>query len=143
MRSADRTRSIAGAGLIAAGLAFGLLVFLHPEGLRAPAWVAYAAALAFVCAGILAFVGQSDSPRLQAWMAVALLMLMFAPAVWIAFGAGARECSVSLPYLFGVARGGSCRVAFAIASVMGLAMLVWAIRRALRAGKLRTPSRLP
>ncbi len=143
MDSVDRTRSIAGAVLIVAGVATASLVFLHPEGLRAPAWVAFAAALACVCAGILAILGQSGSPRLQAWMAVALLVLMFAPAVWIAFGAGARKCSFSLPYLSGLAHGWSCRLAFGLASVMGLAMVAWAIRRAIRAGKLHPPSRLP
>jgi hypothetical protein len=117
--------------LILVGAAFALLTYSYPEQLRAPAWVAYVAALAFVFGGVTAIAGQLNSPRLRAWAPVAVLVCLVVPGIWVAFGASIRQCSFNSVYLYGVADGWVCRAAFGIAAVIGLAMVLLAVRHAI------------
>lgn len=129
--SAGRTQYTPGIALILVGAAFALLTYSYPEQLRAPAWVAYVAALAFVFGGITAIAGQLNSPRLRAWAPVAVLVCLVVPGIRIAFGAGIRQCSFDSVYLYGFADGWACRTAFGIAAVIGLALVLLAVRHAL------------
>lgn len=120
-----RDAIIAAAACILAGLGVATMITLFPEGLKAPAWVAYAAAAAFVLCGFVII-----SADLRAWGAnraliVALLLAMFAPPAWIAFGAGERACRLG-GELFGIAATGlMCRVPFGVgALVLGWMMIV-------------------
>lgn len=131
----------AGAGIALAALGGGLavLAFVQPPGLHAPAWVVYAMALAFVFAGGLVVARVRRHDRLVAWLPVALLACMVVPPLWIGFGEGERRCGVAFAddmlRVFGVRSGLPCRIAFGIAAVLGLAMLVLAIRHAARSGR--------
>ncbi len=117
--------------LILVGAAFALLTYSYPEQLHAPAWVAYVAALAFVFGGVTAVAGQLNSPRLRAWAPVAVLVCLVVPGIWIAFGAGIRQCSFNSVYLYGFAHGWVCRAAFGIGAAIGLAMVLLAVRHAI------------
>lgn len=132
-----RQRRWAGWAALAAGLFTAWMVWRHPEGLRAPAFVAYAAAGAFALAGLSLVAGPRLRKVLQAWMAVALVLLLLTPPVWIAFGPGERRCSVSLAHgilqVFGIASESACRLAFGASAVLGLAILVLFVRQAVRA----------
>jgi hypothetical protein len=125
-------------GLLAAGagVAIALAVYLHPENLRVPAWVAYAAALAFFFAGCQLLARHHGQRLLQAWLPAALVACLVAPPLWIAFGAGPRRCgfelATSVLRLFGVRSDLLCRVGFGIGAVLGLAILLLAIHHALR-----------
>ena len=122
--------------LVLVGPALVLMIHLHPERLRAPAWVAYAAALAFSLCG-LALVAQQlrASRRLHAWLGVAVVAGLLTPFAWIALAGGGGECRVRL---LGIAMPGGawlCRAGFAVAAAMGVLILVLFVRQALRTPK--------
>ena len=121
-----------GLAMVAAALLLGVLVHAHPEKLQAPAWVAYAAVGAFGVAGLwlgLQALGLAHAAR---WLVCVLLALMTTIPGWVAFGTGARQCTV---VAFGLRAGASvplCRGAFGVATFgLGL-MLAAAVRSALR-----------
>jgi hypothetical protein len=65
--SAEPTRKQAiaiGCAAIALGAGSAAAIYLHPEGLRAPAWVAYAAVSTFVLAGAALLAGAFGARRL-------------------------------------------------------------------------------
>ena len=119
--------------MLLAGPAIGLMIHLHPERLRAPAWVAYAAALAFSLCGIALIAHRMRAPaRVHAWLGVALLTCLLTPFAWIALAAEDGRCRVRM---LGIDMPGGawlCRAAFAAAAAIGLLMLVLAVRQALR-----------
>ncbi len=119
---------LAGALAALVGLIAAFAIHARPEGLRVPAWVAYAAALAFVLAGLVIVAIETRRARLYAWLVVGLLAAMFAPAAWLAFGPGARACTLSIggfasPELM-------CRSIFGFGAIMLAFMLAVAIRAA-------------
>jgi len=118
-----------GLALVTLGLLSVVLIYSHPEKLRAPGWVAYSAALSFVCAGIMVFVHALVSPRVYAWLAVGLLSIMSLVPAWVAFGSGKRECQSALP-LFGEL---GCRIAFGVGAALMLCIVVLAVLLARRA----------
>lgn len=126
---------------IAAGAFVAWMIHRHPEGLRAPAFVAYAAAAAFVLAGVSLAAGERMRPFVQRWLGVVLVACLLTPAAWIAFGTGPRHCSVGVAngilQVFGAASETGCRVAFGVAAVLGVAILLLFVRQALRTGRDR------
>jgi hypothetical protein len=131
-------RGTVGAGIAAcaAGGALAVAAFLQPEKMNAPAWVVYAAALAFILAGALVVARARGYARLQAWLPVALLACLVAPPLWIGFGSGSRRCSIALlgnaVRLLGVRSDLPCRIGFGFAAVVGIGLLALAIRQAVR-----------
>jgi len=71
-------RKRSSAGLIgslcaAAGIAAAAGIHWHPEQLNVPAWVAYAACLAFVFAGLSVIAREFALGRLASWLVVAFM----------------------------------------------------------------------
>jgi hypothetical protein len=117
---APRARVLMGTLLVALGLLTGLVVLLHPEGLRAPLWVALAACGCFVLAGIAVALQAWMPGRLYSGFMVAVMALMMAIPLWIALGPGRRSCASSLPILPSEV---GCRAAFGV-SAMLIALMV-------------------
>lgn len=134
MSATPEQRVLAGILAILAGAGIALLVYLHPAGLNVPAPVVYLAALAFVFAGGLLLAQAGRHRRLQAWLPVALLACMVAPAIWLAFGG--QRCVAGSAFgalqVFGLGSELACRAGFGVASVVGLGMVAIAIRRAVQ-----------
>ena len=109
------------------GLAVCVLIYRHPEALRAPAWVAYAAASAFVLAGLVVLAIASDAPRVQSYIAAAVLLCVLVICARVAFGPGKRACTMSFSFLHANVSDAICRGAFGIGALLvtlGLALLV-------------------
>jgi hypothetical protein len=128
----QRPRSRVGWFVVLTGVLTALLVYTHPEGLEAPAWVAYAACIAFVFAGLSIVASSAAHSRAQTWLAIGCMAAMAVPGMWIAFWPGPRVCSVSIPFASGAVQGGVCRVAFGSGAVIVAVFVVWAVRRALK-----------
>jgi hypothetical protein len=122
----------AGAALLVLGVLVAVLVTLHPEGLKAPAWVAYLAAAVLVCGGGTALARVFGNPSLADALVCLLLGGMLAMAAWISLGAGARQC------VAGASRDAvselACRSAFGVSALVLGAMLLVAVRSWLRRG---------
>ena len=119
--------------LIAALLA--TLITLHPEGLKAPAWVAYLASATFALAGVLALSRAYSRHRLADGLVCAVLAGMLLIGAWIALGPGARQCVGRIPTTgaaVSTVSEAACRSAFAIGALVVAAMLVLAVRGWLR-----------
>ena len=129
-----RTQFIGAVVSVAAGLAVGFMIHLHPQGLRVPAWVAYVAAAAFVLAGLCLLAGAMEIPRLQQWLGIAVTLSMLVVSLWIAFGPGERECSMSIPFVQTVAPDALCRGAFGIGALLVALFVGLLVRRALSSG---------
>lgn len=129
----------AGVAIAALGSAVALLAYLQPQQMRAPAGVVYAAALAFVFAGWAVVARARGHDRLKAWLPVPLLVCMVAPAVWIAFGPGYRQCGVAamagMLRIFGTRSDLPCRLGFGVAAVVGCFLVLLAIRQAVRSSR--------
>lgn len=124
---------VVGAISALAGIGVALLVHLQPEKLRAPAWVAYAAAGAFFLAGVSMLAQAHGAPRRWlAWIALAVLACLLTPLAWIVVANPDGHCRANLLGWWIEAPAWSCRGGLAVALVVGLLMLVWAVRHALR-----------
>ena len=119
-----------GVALVVLSVAICALIYFQPQHLRAPAWIAYSACAAFGIAGLLLLAGAAGAKRTQNWLGVALALAMVLPGIWVAFGKGERECTVSLPFLQ-FASEALCRGAFAIGAVLGTGFLALYIRHAI------------
>ena len=126
-----RTQLIGAVTAVAAGLIVGYMIHFHPEGLRVPSWVAYVAASAFAFAGLCLFAGAAGISWLQRWLGIAVTLCLFVVSVWVAFGPGERECSMSIPFLQTVAPDALCRGAFGIGTLLVASFLGLFVRRAL------------
>ena len=115
-----------------AGLLTAAMIYLNPEGLHVPAWVAYVACAAFVFAGLTIMAHEFALHRAHTWLVFACVASLLVPGAWVAFGPGMRECSVSGPFLSGVGSDLVCRGAFGLGAVIVAAILVWIVVRALR-----------
>ena len=115
-----------------AGVLTAAMIYLHPEGLHVPAWVAYVACAAFVFAGLTITADEFALRRTHAWLVVACAASLLVPGAWVAFGPGVHECSVSAPFLSGIGSDLLCRGAFGIGAVIVAALLVWMVWRAFR-----------
>ena len=133
----------AGVAVAALGCALALLAFAQPRQMRAPAWVVYACALAFVFAGWIVVARAREHARLKAWLPVPLLACLVAPTVWIAFGSGHRHCGLDavrgVLRIFSTRSDLPCRLGFGVAAVVGLVLLLLSIRQAARSGRDPVP----
>ena len=140
-----RARGSVKAGLLVAGLGIALAVAMHlrPGQLRVPWWVADLAALAFVFTGWTMVAQALGQRRLQAWLPVVLLACMTAIPAWLAVGPGPRLCSVGVTNLllglFTVRTGLACRLAFGLAALACMGILLLAARQALRTTAAQPP----
>ena len=135
----DEGSVFAGAGIAALGAALALVAFLRPQELRVPPAVMYLCALAFVFAGWIVVARARNHPLLKAWLPVALVACMVAPAVWLGFGSGRRQCTLSavqsVVRIFGTRSDLPCRIGFAVAAVVGVAIVLLMLRQALRSSR--------
>src|SRR5262249_34412182 len=109
-----RQRLVFGLFLIAIGLATTALIFLQPQQLRVPAWVAYAAASTFPLSGVAVIAGALGATRLVSWLGVLVVAGLLVPGLWATFGPGPQKCSV---YVVGIGAEASdwvCRAGFGI-----------------------------
>ena len=119
--------------MVSLGVVLHGLMLAFPERLKVPASIGHLASGTFVLAGLLALANVFCSRKVRAWLTVALLTCMLLPAVWISFGAGPRTCSFKLGLLSGgLTDGGACRVAFGVGSVLGLVLVIVALRHAMK-----------
>jgi hypothetical protein len=129
-------RTAQGWFVAAIGVLTGATIYLHPESLEAPAWIAYAACACFMFAGLAIVASESGLQHLNAWLGVATVACLLTPGAWLAFGPGPRACSVSLPFISTVASEWMCRGVFGFGAILVALFLVWLIRRALRGQNL-------
>lgn len=122
----------AGFLMIAVGLLTAVVITLRPEALKAPAWLAYLAALAFVLAGCISLARAYQRPRLADGIVCLLLAAFAAIELWIAFGPGARHCMGRVAILGFRTSELSCRGVFAIGALIVGAMLFVAARSLVR-----------
>lgn len=118
---------------IAVGVGSAAGIYFHPQNLRAPAWVAYAAVSAFVFAGAALLGGALGAKRAVPWLGVLTTLGLLAPGLWVAFGPGGRECSFSLGFLSGPASELACRAAFGLGALLCIVFLGLLLTRAIRA----------
>jgi hypothetical protein len=129
-----RQRLTVGVAAAALGLAGAAAMYLRPESLRVPAWVGFSAMAAFIAVGGALIAGACEARRLEGWLGVLTVLGLVVPALWIAIGPGPMHCSVSLPFFTTAAADWLCRGAFGLGALLGLVILVLAVRRALRHG---------
>lgn len=125
------THAKAGIALTALGVALLGLMVAFPERLKVPAAIGYLTAGTLALAGLLALANAYCGRQARDWLAVALLSCMTLPSAWIAFGPGQRTCSARSGLGFHAAGDLVCRAAFGIESVLGVVLLLVAVRRAL------------
>jgi hypothetical protein len=129
MADPNRSQLLMAAATALMGVLVVTLIYLHPEGLRVPAWVAYVAGSAFVLAGLCILAVVIGAVWLQRLLGVAVALSLFVVGSWVAFGPGQRECSISLSFLQGVGPDILCRSAFAIGAILVGLVIVLAIHR--------------
>jgi hypothetical protein len=121
----------AGVVSILAGVATATLIYLHPEHLLVPGWVAYSACLAFVFAGWI-LLAQADSGRQHfRWLVVALVGTMIVPALWAALGTSSQTCSAAIAGIVFVPSDVVCRVVWGVSAVVLFVLFIWSIRWAM------------
>ena len=118
---------------IAAGVFVMVMVGSHPQGLRAPAWIGYAAGCAFILAGLTLVAGALRAPALQRWLGFAVAISLFTVSLWVAFGPGDRACALSMSFIQSVAPDAICRGAFGLGAVLVGLLIVVMLRRMLQA----------
>jgi hypothetical protein len=122
--------SQAKAGIAAVVFGFNVagLVYSQPEKLHTPAWVAYAAAVAFVLAGCSLVARAFGSSRAGDIFVCALLSVLTAIPAWIAWGGGSRRCIATGLGGSIVSSEALCRGSFGAAVVALGVMLAFAVR---------------
>lgn len=116
---------------ILVGLATATLIYLHPEQLLVPGWVAYSACMAFVFAG-WALLAQADSRRQRyRWLVVALIGTMLVPPLWAALGGSSQTCSAAIVGVVLVPSELICRVIWGVSAAILFVLFFWSIRWAL------------
>lgn len=135
-----KSGSAAWLGIVAilAGLGTAAGVHYRPEGLNAPAWVAYLACGVFVAGGASVLLRSAGRERLAAWVTFTIPVAFTVIAGWIAFGPGARSCTASMPFLTTAAGDGTCRTVFGVSALLCAAMTALFARGLLR-GEARDP----
>lgn len=128
--ASPQDRAIAGVAAVIVGVVVAVQASQASPS-EAPAWVGYAAGVAFAAAG-LAILAQGRSPRVQRWLGLLAVAGLFVPGAWVAFGPGPRECAVSLPFLSAVAPELLCRGAFGLGIVLVAVLLALAAAQAIR-----------
>jgi len=126
-----RQRLVIGLLLIAMGVATAAVIFLQPQQLRVPAWVAYAAVSTFPFGGVALIAGALGAKRLVSWLGIFVVVGLLVPFLWVTFGPGPQEWSVSIGNIGGEASNWVCRIGFGLGSILGLVILVFVIRDAI------------
>lgn len=125
------TRQVAlGCAIAGVGLVTAWIVHTHPERLRAPIWLVFAACSCFVIAGAAVALRPFSSRRAYAWAMAVLLAVMTAIPGWIAFGPGERHCASSL--FVPLAEFG-CRIALGVSAAIMAGLTVIAVALAHKA----------
>lgn len=114
--------------MLAAGAFTAVMVTAHPERLRAPAWVAYAASSAFLFAGGSSLARAYRRDRLALGLVCLVLAALTAVPAWISLWPGARQCIGHAGSLGFIASEAACRTAFGAGTLVVAAMLVAAVR---------------
>ncbi|GAB2524556.1 hypothetical protein [Lysobacter humi (ex Lee et al. 2017)] len=125
----------AGAALLVLAALFSALVAFQPEGLKAPAWLAYLAAAILALAGTLALARAYGRHMLADGLACAVLGGMLLVGLWIALGPGPRQCVSRIPStgaLVSAVSETTCRSAFGFGALLIAGMLALAVRGWLR-----------
>jgi hypothetical protein len=118
--------------LIAVGVSSAVTMYVHPEALRVPAWVAYAAVSSFPLCGAALLALAFGSKRLVTLLGICVVVGLLVPFLWITFGPGPMDCSVSVIGVAGEASDWLCRAGFGLASLLGLVVLGLIIRAAVK-----------
>jgi len=125
--------------LIVVGLSMGLLIYLFPENLRAPAWVAYLATSVFVFTGLNLLSTAFGYRRAAATFIILIPFAFTVIAGWISWGPGYRDCTASALFFTTGASNLACRVGFGIGAVfcglITIAMLWRALHKKPRDGR--------
>ncbi|MGN6382033.1 MAG: hypothetical protein ACTHMK_05505 [Dyella sp.] len=116
--------------LVAGGMS--LLVHLHPEKLKAPAWVAYLALGLLAFAGVCIVALALRLNQLTRWLVCVLLGAMAIVPAWIALGPGPRQCTMFSLGARAAVSEVACRGAFGIGATILATMFILAVRGALR-----------
>lgn len=116
--------------LVAGGMSF--LVHLHPEKLKAPAWVAYLALGLLAFAGVCVVALALRLNQLARWLVCVLLGAMAIVPAWIALGSGTRQCTMFSLGARAAVSEVACRGAFGIGATILATMFILAVRGALR-----------
>jgi hypothetical protein len=132
-----RQAIVLGLVAIAAGAASALAIYMRPQALRAPAWVAYAAVGTFVLAGAALIAGALGARWLARWLGVLITCMLLVPSLWVAWGPGGRDCSFSLGFISGAASELFCRAGFGLGSILCLVFLGLLARSAFKANPER------
>lgn len=120
------------------GILFAFLIYLRPDLLHVPAWVAYAMAGSFAIAGLLAFTAHLNRLDLQNMLIFLFALLLFLIFGWIALGPGSRECSVRGVGGWTQHSGLACRIPSGLSMSIPI-LLAWAAIR----GKIPRDSKDP
>jgi formate-dependent nitrite reductase membrane component NrfD len=124
-----KQRLFGGWAALAIGLLSLVMMYRHPEQLRVPAWVAYAAMSSFVSAGCALLTGEYAATRNVApWLGVLATIGLMVPPVWIALGPGPRDCAATLSFFSTTASDWVCRGAFGFGALIGLLVLFLMVR---------------
>jgi hypothetical protein len=134
-----QSSALLGALVAGIGVAVAVLIYLQPEGLQVPLWVAMFACLCFVFAGGAIAAQPQSSPVIHQCMVLGMLLVMTAIPAWISFGPGDRQCSSNVPYFNGVT---SCRFVFGLSTVCMLFVLAIAVKQTWRLYQARKGLRL-
>jgi hypothetical protein len=134
--AARREGMLAGALALALGAMVILAVLLVPHGLHAPAWVVYTAGAALVLVGVTLIARGTGQRLLARWLPSLVIACLAVPAAWLAFGTGPRRCMISgwgfASRLLGRHSELVCRFAFGVGALVGVLLLLLALRDALR-----------
>ncbi len=132
MAAERRQRLFAGCAAIAVG-AFGIvMIALHPENARSPAWVAYAAVSAFIFAGASLLATEFAGKRAGDWIGLLAVVALLATAAWVSFGPGPRNCKALLFFVSATVGDWACRGAFGLGTLLLVVILAMMARRLIR-----------
>ena len=120
-----------GAALIIMAALGAALIFLQPEKLRVPAWVAYGALSSFAFGGVAVIARRLGAKRAVSWLGALTVCGLLVPGLWIALGPSA-QCTASFGGVSGPANEWLCRIGFGAGAALCCVFLVLVIRRALR-----------
>jgi hypothetical protein len=131
MAETSHPKLVSGAAL-AAGVFVAAMVTLNPEGLRAPAWVAYLAAALFALAGAVSLARTYQRPLIADGLVCVVLSGMLVVGLWVSLGPGPRQCLGRISGTGVVASELACRSAFGVGALLVGGMLALAVRGWLR-----------
>ncbi len=117
-RPSQRSQLLGGSAALATALLVAYEVHTYLEGANAPLWVGDAAAAAFALAGVSLVAGALRSSRAEWLAAVGAATALLVIALWVAFGTGARDCSLSVAFLQGGPGDLVCQGVFALGTVL-------------------------